>query len=148
MMYGSETWAAPSTVMDRLDCAERKLLRWLLGYFCRKETGRFFNEFCGVCSSWNKPPGRKLTKTNWKFWTDVVKEDLRTLGVNRQFRRDKIEKVGMSCVQGRYTSAKITSGDDISPPISRSLVALWGYQLIYTDIQLPMIRVPTSERPE
>ncbi|KAK6756944.1 hypothetical protein RB195_015021 [Necator americanus] len=117
MMYGSETWAAPSTVMDRLDCAERKLLRWLLGYFCRKETGRFFNEFCGVCSSWNKPPGRKLTKTNWKFWTDVVKEDLRTLGVNRQFRRDKIEKVGMSCVQGRYTSAKITSGDDISPPI-------------------------------
>ncbi|KAK6727191.1 hypothetical protein RB195_005103 [Necator americanus] len=27
MMYGSETWAAPSTVMERLDCTERKLLR-------------------------------------------------------------------------------------------------------------------------
>ncbi|KAK6751555.1 hypothetical protein RB195_003140 [Necator americanus] len=31
MMYGSETWAAPSTVMERLDCTERKLLRQLLG---------------------------------------------------------------------------------------------------------------------
>ncbi|KAK6763982.1 hypothetical protein RB195_024351 [Necator americanus] len=33
MMYGSETWAAPSTVMERLDCRERKLLRRPLGYF-------------------------------------------------------------------------------------------------------------------
>ncbi|KAK6757124.1 hypothetical protein RB195_015131 [Necator americanus] len=33
MMYGSETWAAPSTVMERLDYTERKLLRRLLGYF-------------------------------------------------------------------------------------------------------------------
>ncbi|KAK6760338.1 hypothetical protein RB195_021711 [Necator americanus] len=33
MMYGSETWAAPSTVMERLDGTERKLLRLLLGYF-------------------------------------------------------------------------------------------------------------------
>ncbi|KAK6740828.1 hypothetical protein RB195_008965 [Necator americanus] len=33
MMYGSETWAAPSTVMERLDCTERELLRRLLGYF-------------------------------------------------------------------------------------------------------------------
>ncbi|KAK6739533.1 hypothetical protein RB195_008184 [Necator americanus] len=31
MMYGSEIWAAPSTVMERLDCTERKLLRRLLG---------------------------------------------------------------------------------------------------------------------
>ncbi|KAK6736131.1 hypothetical protein RB195_019044 [Necator americanus] len=30
-----------------------------------------------------KPPGRKR-----KFWTEVVKEDLRTLGVDRQFKRD------------------------------------------------------------
>ncbi|KAK6749093.1 hypothetical protein RB195_001600 [Necator americanus] len=41
MMYGSETWAAPSTVMERFDCTERKLLRRLLGYFwprvCQKE---------------------------------------------------------------------------------------------------------------
>ncbi|KAK6760365.1 hypothetical protein RB195_021728 [Necator americanus] len=33
MMYGSETWATPSTVMERLDGTERKLLRLLLGYF-------------------------------------------------------------------------------------------------------------------
>ncbi|KAK6762481.1 hypothetical protein RB195_023270 [Necator americanus] len=31
MMYGSETWAALSTVMERLNCTERKLLRRLLG---------------------------------------------------------------------------------------------------------------------
>ncbi|KAK6761214.1 hypothetical protein RB195_022325 [Necator americanus] len=40
MMYGSETWAAPFTVMERLDCTERKLLRRLLGYFWPRETGR------------------------------------------------------------------------------------------------------------
>ncbi|KAK6764702.1 hypothetical protein RB195_024869 [Necator americanus] len=34
-------------------------------------------------SSWKKPPGRKR-----KFSTEVVKEDLKTLGVDRQFRRD------------------------------------------------------------
>ncbi|KAK6735105.1 hypothetical protein RB195_018351 [Necator americanus] len=34
-------------------------------------------------SIWKKPPGRKR-----KFWAEVMKEDLRTLGVNRQFRRD------------------------------------------------------------
>ncbi|KAK6739828.1 hypothetical protein RB195_008366 [Necator americanus] len=34
-------------------------------------------------SSWKKPPGRKR-----KFWTKMAKEDLRTLGVDRQFRRD------------------------------------------------------------
>ncbi|KAK6736383.1 hypothetical protein RB195_019206 [Necator americanus] len=34
-------------------------------------------------SSWKKPPGRKR-----KFWTEAMKEDLRTLGVDRQFRRD------------------------------------------------------------
>ncbi|KAK6728910.1 hypothetical protein RB195_006151 [Necator americanus] len=66
-------------------------------------------------SSWKKPPGRKR-----KFWSEVVKEDLRTLGVDRQFRRDKIEKVGQSGVQGRHTSEKmrvVASGDDINPPI-------------------------------
>ncbi|KAK6748094.1 hypothetical protein RB195_000990 [Necator americanus] len=33
MIYGSETFAEPSTMMERLDCTERKLLRLLLGYF-------------------------------------------------------------------------------------------------------------------
>ncbi|KAK6743110.1 hypothetical protein RB195_010404 [Necator americanus] len=33
MMYGSKTWAAASTIMERLDCTERKQLRRLLSYF-------------------------------------------------------------------------------------------------------------------
>ncbi|KAK6729335.1 hypothetical protein RB195_006408 [Necator americanus] len=34
MMYESEAWTAPSTVMERLEtCTERKLLTRLLGYF-------------------------------------------------------------------------------------------------------------------
>ncbi|KAK6762513.1 hypothetical protein RB195_023295 [Necator americanus] len=132
MMYGSETWAAPLTVKERLDCTERKLLRRLLGYFwpvtikiftqklmCRPADSlvqRVLRSSSG--SNWKKPPDRKR-----KFWTEVVKEELMTLGVGRQFRRDKIEKVGQSCVQGRHTSAKmrvIVSGDDISPPIKSS----------------------------
>ncbi|KAK6741209.1 hypothetical protein RB195_009209 [Necator americanus] len=131
MMYESETMAAPSTVMERLDCTERKLIR-LLGSFwprvCHNEDlyaeidvvyrrmtrGRYQHlappskaakvnrlRFFGHISrrpadrlvqrvlksssgsSWKKPPGRKRN-----FWTEVVKEDLRTLGVDRQFRRD------------------------------------------------------------
>ncbi|KAK6750317.1 hypothetical protein RB195_002346 [Necator americanus] len=132
MMYGSETSAAPSAVMERLDCTERKLLRRLLGYFwprvCHNEDLyaefdvvyrrmtrgryqhlvppskvakvnrlRFFDHILrrpadrlvqrvlrsSPYSSWKKSPGRKR-----KFWTEAVKEDLRTLGVDRQFRRD------------------------------------------------------------
>ncbi|KAK6733280.1 hypothetical protein RB195_017184 [Necator americanus] len=33
-------------------------------------------------SSWKRPLGQKL-----KSWTEVIKEDLRTLGMDRQFRR-------------------------------------------------------------
>ncbi|KAK6760369.1 hypothetical protein RB195_021731 [Necator americanus] len=33
MMYRSETWAAPATVMEKLDFMERKLFRRPLGYF-------------------------------------------------------------------------------------------------------------------
>ncbi|KAK6756650.1 hypothetical protein RB195_014834 [Necator americanus] len=85
-MYGSEIWAAPSTVMERLDFTERKLLGRLLGYFWPKETGRSpcstsFEKFVGFEPE--EAPGRKR-----KFWTEAVKEDLRTLGVDRQFRRD------------------------------------------------------------
>ncbi|KAK6765296.1 hypothetical protein RB195_025286 [Necator americanus] len=131
MMYGSDTWAAPSTGIERLDCTERKLLRRLLGYFWRRvcysedlyaeidviyrwmtrgryqhltppskvakvSRLRFFGHIsrmadCLVqrvlrslpCSSWKKPPCRRRN-----FWTDVVEDDLRTLGVDRQFRRD------------------------------------------------------------
>ncbi|KAK6748384.1 hypothetical protein RB195_001171 [Necator americanus] len=36
MMYRSETWAAPSAVMEKLDCIKRRLFRRLLGYFWPK----------------------------------------------------------------------------------------------------------------
>ncbi|KAK6729033.1 hypothetical protein RB195_006220 [Necator americanus] len=128
MMYRSETGAGPFTVMERLDCTERKLLRRLLGHFwpgvCHNEDVyaeidvvyrrmtrrryehlaqpskvaevnrlRFFGHIL------RRPEDhfvqrvlRNLTGSRWKkarkLWTEVVKEDLRTLGVDRQFRRD------------------------------------------------------------
>ncbi|KAK6765684.1 hypothetical protein RB195_025537 [Necator americanus] len=45
-MPGSETWAAPATVTEKLDCVERKLFKRLLGYFeplvCHK--GELYSE--------------------------------------------------------------------------------------------------------
>ncbi|KAK6739360.1 hypothetical protein RB195_021032 [Necator americanus] len=67
MMYGSETWAAPPTVMERLDCTE--LLRRLLGYFWPR-----------ICHNEDLYAETDVT--------EVVKEDLRTLGMDRHFRRD------------------------------------------------------------
>ncbi|KAK6739361.1 hypothetical protein RB195_021032 [Necator americanus] len=66
-MYGSETWAAPPTVMERLDCTE--LLRRLLGYFWPR-----------ICHNEDLYAETDVT--------EVVKEDLRTLGMDRHFRRD------------------------------------------------------------
>ncbi|KAK6753817.1 hypothetical protein RB195_013041 [Necator americanus] len=132
MMFGSETWAAPSTVMERLDCTERKLLKRLLGYFCpkvchnedlyaeidvvhrRMTRGRYQHlaahskvatenclRFFGhilkrsadrlvqrVLSSLSGSSRKRLPGRKGKFWTEVVKEDLRTLGVDRQFGQD------------------------------------------------------------
>ncbi|KAK6754395.1 hypothetical protein RB195_013415 [Necator americanus] len=55
------------------------------GHISRRPADRLVQRVLRSLSglSWKKPPGRK-----WKFWTEVVKEDLRTLGVDRQFRRD------------------------------------------------------------
>ncbi|KAK6733226.1 hypothetical protein RB195_017154 [Necator americanus] len=125
MMYGSETWAAPSTVMERLDCTDRKRLRLLLGYFwprvCHNED--LYTEIDVVYRRMTRArhqhlaPPSKVAKVNrlrffrhilrrpadrlvqrilrsssgssWKPGrTEVVKEDLRTLGADRQFRRD------------------------------------------------------------
>ncbi|KAK6744090.1 hypothetical protein RB195_011037 [Necator americanus] len=135
MMYGSESWTVPSTVMERLNCTERKLLRRLLGYFwprvCHNEDLyaeidvvyhrmtrgrhqhlapplkvvrvnrlRFFGHIIrrpadrlvqrvlrGLSdSSWKSPRGRKP-----KFRSEVVKKDMRTVGVDRQFKRDENE---------------------------------------------------------
>ncbi|KAK6763124.1 hypothetical protein RB195_023727 [Necator americanus] len=76
-MYGSQAWAPPSTVIKRLDCTERKLLRRLLGYFwprvCHNED--LYAE--------NVPSKIATEKT---YWTEMVKEDVRVLGVDRQFR--------------------------------------------------------------
>ncbi|KAK6762484.1 hypothetical protein RB195_023273 [Necator americanus] len=118
MMYGSETWAAPPTVMERLDCTERKLLRLLLGYFwprvcynvelCvevdmvyrrmargKRQRKHVTRKSSPLLWSYIKEIGRspcstsseELEEATWPK-TDVVKEDLRTLGVDRQFRRD------------------------------------------------------------
>ncbi|KAK6760288.1 hypothetical protein RB195_021678 [Necator americanus] len=130
MVHGSETLAAPSTVMGRLDCTERKLLRRLLGYFwprvchngelyaevdvvyrritrgryqhlappskmatenhlgslgniIRRPANSFVQRVLTILSGSSWSPGRKR-----KLWTEVMKEDLRTLGVERQFRQD------------------------------------------------------------
>ncbi|KAK6756538.1 hypothetical protein RB195_014760 [Necator americanus] len=57
------------------------------GYILRRPADRLvqrvLKSFPG--SSWKKPPSRKR-----KFWTEVVKEDLKTLCVDRQFRRDVV----------------------------------------------------------
>ncbi|KAK6754031.1 hypothetical protein RB195_013183 [Necator americanus] len=82
--------------------------------------------------NWKRLPGRKV-----KFWTEVVKEDLRTLGMDRLRCKvssgdewidlckllQKIDKVGQSYIQVRHTSAKmqvIVSGDDIVAPMKSS----------------------------
>ncbi|KAK6728298.1 hypothetical protein RB195_005752 [Necator americanus] len=72
MMYGSETWAAPSKVMERLDCTKRKLLRRLLGYFWRRETSR------SPCStSFEEFVGFKLEEANWPKAEDLGLNDER-----------------------------------------------------------------------
>ncbi|KAK6754738.1 hypothetical protein RB195_013617 [Necator americanus] len=93
--------------------------------------------------SWKKPPGRKRM-----FWAEAVKEDLRTLGVDRQFRRDvrfrriwnsdewidsvqalAEDREGWAELCSKHTSAKrrvIASGDDISPP-SKSIKSLLAW---------------------
>ncbi|KAK6730612.1 hypothetical protein RB195_007214 [Necator americanus] len=67
--------SAPSKVMERLDCTERKLLGGYLATF-----GDGSEESVGF--ELEESPGR-----NRKFWTGVAKEDLGTLGVDGQFRR-------------------------------------------------------------
>ncbi|KAK6743730.1 hypothetical protein RB195_010806 [Necator americanus] len=55
------------------------------GHGLRRPADRLAQRNLRSLSRWSrkKPPGRKR-----KFWTEVMKEDLRTLGVDGQFRRD------------------------------------------------------------
>ncbi|KAK6760644.1 hypothetical protein RB195_021922 [Necator americanus] len=144
-MYGSETWAAPSTVMERLDCTEIKLLRRLFGYFwpmvCHNED--LHAEIDVVY--WRMTRGRHqhLAPPSKVAKTDVVKEELRTLGVERQFRRevrsrriwnsDEWIDSAQALAEDREGWAQLCSkkahldedagnrlGDDISPPIKSS----------------------------
>ncbi|KAK6763989.1 hypothetical protein RB195_024351 [Necator americanus] len=147
MMYGSETWAAPSTVMERLDCRERKLLRRPLGYFwprvCHNED--LYAEIDVVYRRMTRgkqhfaPPSKVAKVNRLRFFGHILRRPADRL-VQRVLRSlleygiatnglilcklsQKIEKVGQSCVQGRYTSAKmrvIASGHDISLPIKSS----------------------------
>ncbi|KAK6758795.1 hypothetical protein RB195_016181 [Necator americanus] len=66
----------------------------VLGHRLRRPTDRLFQRVPRSLSgsSWNRPPGRKR-----KLWTEVVREDLRTLGVDWQFKRDvKFSKIWIS----------------------------------------------------
>ncbi|KAK6750209.1 hypothetical protein RB195_002293 [Necator americanus] len=109
MMYGSETWAHHQRVCHNedlyaeIDVVYRRMTRGRYQHLAPPSKAakvnrlRFFGHIlrrsadCLVQrvlksssgSSWKKSPGRKR-----KFWTEVVKEDLRTLGVDRQFRQD------------------------------------------------------------
>ncbi|KAK6761796.1 hypothetical protein RB195_022762 [Necator americanus] len=55
------------------------------GHILRRPTDRLLQRVLrsSSSSSWKKPPGRKR-----KFWTEVVKENLSTLSVDGQFRRN------------------------------------------------------------
>ncbi|KAK6761671.1 hypothetical protein RB195_022669 [Necator americanus] len=121
---------APCTVAHKVAKVNR--LRFFGHMLSRPaEVQRVLKSLMG--SSWKKPPGRKR-----KFWTDVVKEDLRTLGVDRQFRRDvRFRRIWNSdewidfmqaltedregwaelCSRTAHLGEVIASDDDISPPI-------------------------------
>ncbi|KAK6764792.1 hypothetical protein RB195_024930 [Necator americanus] len=126
MMYGSETWAAPSTVMERLDCTGRKLLRRLLGYFwprvCHNEDLNaeidvIYRRMTRGRHQHLAPPSKVAKVNSLRFIGHILR---RTADPKLS---QKIEKVGHSCVRGRHTSAKmraIASGDDISPPFKSS----------------------------
>ncbi|KAK6755590.1 hypothetical protein RB195_014140 [Necator americanus] len=60
MMYGLETCAAPSTLMERLERMRRKLLRRLLFYFWPKETSSSPSSTSFVGSV-----GFKLAEATW-----------------------------------------------------------------------------------
>ncbi|KAK6760463.1 hypothetical protein RB195_021796 [Necator americanus] len=111
MMYGSETWAAPSAVMERLDCTERKMLERLLGYFwprechnekvyvetdvvCRRMTrGRYQHILRRPADRLVQRVLRSLSGLSWnrppgrkrKLRAEVVKDEQRILGQDRQF---------------------------------------------------------------
>ncbi|KAK6761138.1 hypothetical protein RB195_022270 [Necator americanus] len=70
-----------STCCTAIENGYRKSSSFL--YSRIKQTGRSPCSTSFEDLSWKKPPGRKR-----KFWIEMVKEDPRTLGVDRQFRRD------------------------------------------------------------
>ncbi|KAK6765188.1 hypothetical protein RB195_025217 [Necator americanus] len=81
-MYGSETRAAPSTVMERLDSAERKLLRRLLGYFgpraCHNE--KLYAEVDVVYRQMIRaryqhlgPPSKVATENRFRFLGHIIR---------------------------------------------------------------------------
>ncbi|KAK6745940.1 hypothetical protein RB195_012197 [Necator americanus] len=124
-MYGSETWAAPSTGLIKYTggrhvkdinnfappskVAKVNRLRFF-DHILRRSADLLFNEFWGVC---RVRAGRIELVENGKY-------GIATNGLILCKLSQEIEKVGQSYVQRRHTSAKmriIASGDDISPPI-------------------------------
>ncbi|KAK6761251.1 hypothetical protein RB195_022350 [Necator americanus] len=76
MTSGRHQHLAPPSKVNRLR---------FFGHILRRPADRLVQRVLRSSSgsSWKKPRGRKR-----KFWTEVLKEDVWTLGVDRQFRRD------------------------------------------------------------
>ncbi|KAK6739299.1 hypothetical protein RB195_021004 [Necator americanus] len=90
-------YRAPSTVMERLDCTEKKVSGYFwpgvatenrlrfLGYIIRRPADHLVQRVLMSLSgsNWKRPPGQKR-----KFWAGVVEKDLGTLGVYKLCRQD------------------------------------------------------------
>ncbi|KAK6757049.1 hypothetical protein RB195_015091 [Necator americanus] len=82
MVPADDTWKI-STSRTAIESGYKKLSSLLSSYIGRP-AGRLVPRDLSLSdSSWKRPPGRKR-----KFFMEVVKQDLRTLGGDRQFRRD------------------------------------------------------------
>ncbi|KAK6764643.1 hypothetical protein RB195_024821 [Necator americanus] len=95
MVYGSESWAAPFTVLDRLDCTKRKLLRRLLGYFWHRvchneelyaEIGVVYQKITHGRYQHLAPPSKVATENRLHFFGHILRRPADRL-VQRVLRR-------------------------------------------------------------
>ncbi|KAK6736479.1 hypothetical protein RB195_019271 [Necator americanus] len=77
VMFGSETWAAPSTVMERSYCTKRKQFRRLLGYFWPRVCHNLHAEIDVVYRRMTRgkyqhlAPPSKVAKVNRLLWSYI-----------------------------------------------------------------------------
>ncbi|KAK6742651.1 hypothetical protein RB195_010109 [Necator americanus] len=75
MTYGTKVWAAPSTMMAKVDCIERKLLRRLLGYFWPKACQDLYAEIDVKIKKVGQSYG-KGRYTSAKMWVIASGDDI------------------------------------------------------------------------